>query len=296
MNLLGSSSKFPCMLILFLFIKFAGHNVQPRKVISPKRAFASSNENSSNINNHSLDKLHFHPGSSDNIRAPNHQSDLVDDSENFTDNGNASRPLTVNSRIANLSGADYEKISSQQALRRTLPPSLQPFVPSTRLNHLAENMGSSTVHENFYLSAGPSVIKSKGYLPDHFNRGKKDEVIAYENSVTRILPPSLMHGNAISSNQFVSSIDASHRPMVGEERQTENDERLIYQAALEVFLAVMLCRLILINIFSCSYPNGIWTFGVYWIGLYLVTRININISLLVKKIYFYLLKNRLSCS
>ncbi|KAF5467585.1 hypothetical protein F2P56_011823 [Juglans regia] len=213
----------------------AGHSVQPRKVNSPKRAYAS-NGNSSNINNHSREKLRFHPGSSDNIRAPNHQSAQVDDSEYFTNNGNASQTWTVNSRIANLSGADYEKISSQQALKRTLPPSLQPFVPSTRLNHIAENMGNSTVrntYDNSHHSAGPSVIKSKGNLQDHFSRGKNDEVISNENSGTRILPPSLMHGKAISSNQFVNSINPSFRPMVGEERQTENDERLIYQAALE---------------------------------------------------------------
>ncbi|KAG2665283.1 hypothetical protein I3760_15G001100 [Carya illinoinensis] len=211
-----------------------GHSVQPQKVNSPKRGFAS-NGNSSNINNHSREKLHFHPGSSDNIRASNfHQSAQVDDSEYFTDNGNASQPWTVNSQIANRSGTDYEKISSQQAPNRTLPPSLQPFVPSIRLNHIAENMGSSMVrntYENSYHSAGPSVIKSKGYLQDHFSRGKNDEVIS--NSGTRILHPSLMHGKAISSNQFVNSIDPSFRPMVGEERQTENDERLIYQAALE---------------------------------------------------------------
>ncbi|XP_040997127.1 helicase-like transcription factor CHR28 isoform X3 [Juglans microcarpa x Juglans regia] len=175
----------------------AGHSVQPQKVNSPKRACAS-NGNSSNINNHSREKLRFPPGSSDNIRAPNHQS--------------------------------------AQALKRTLPPSLQPFVPSTRLSHIAENMGSSTVrntYENSYHSAGPSVIKSKGNLQDHFSRGKNDEVISNANSGTRILPPSLMHGKAISSNQFVNSINPSFRPMVGEERQTENDERLIYQAALE---------------------------------------------------------------
>ncbi|XP_040997126.1 helicase-like transcription factor CHR28 isoform X2 [Juglans microcarpa x Juglans regia] len=187
----------------------AGHSVQPQKVNSPKRACAS-NGNSSNINNHSREKLRFPPGSSDNIRAPNHQSAQVYDSEYFTDNGNA--------------------------LKRTLPPSLQPFVPSTRLSHIAENMGSSTVrntYENSYHSAGPSVIKSKGNLQDHFSRGKNDEVISNANSGTRILPPSLMHGKAISSNQFVNSINPSFRPMVGEERQTENDERLIYQAALE---------------------------------------------------------------
>ncbi|XP_035547050.1 helicase-like transcription factor CHR28 isoform X5 [Juglans regia] len=144
-------------------------------------------------------------------------------------------PEWASTRGTNSSAAGHS-VQPRKALKRTLPPSLQPFVPSTRLNHIAENMGNSTVrntYDNSHHSAGPSVIKSKGNLQDHFSRGKNDEVISNENSGTRILPPSLMHGKAISSNQFVNSINPSFRPMVGEERQTENDERLIYQAALE---------------------------------------------------------------
>ncbi|XP_042966159.1 helicase-like transcription factor CHR28 isoform X1 [Carya illinoinensis] len=186
-----------------------GYSVQSQNVNSPKGASAS-NGKSSNANDYSQDKFHFHPGSSNGTRGPNHQSAQLDDSEYFTNNGNA--------------------------LKRTLPSSLQPITPSTRLRNLAENVGGSHVHDTYessYHSAGPSATKSKGYLWDQFSRGKNDEVAVYENSGTRMLPPSLMHGKAISSSQFVSSSDASYRPMVGEERQTENDERLIYQAALE---------------------------------------------------------------
>lgn len=165
----------------------------------------------------------------------------MEDSDYYTDNGNVSQPGTVNSRIASLFGADYEKISSQQALTRTLPPSLQPSAPISKLNSLAGNKGSSQVRDTYdstYHSAGPSATSSKGYLRDQFNRSKNDEVIMYENSGNRILPPSLMHGKATFSNQFAGSSDPSYRSMAGEERPAENDERLIYQAALEVLLAV----------------------------------------------------------
>ncbi|XP_050270956.1 helicase-like transcription factor CHR28 isoform X1 [Quercus robur] len=205
------------------------YSVQSQKVASPKRAYAS-NGSSSNIDTYLV------PGSSDNNRAPNQHIAEVDGSEYATVNGNESDSWTVNSRIANLSGAEYEKISSQQALKRTLPPSLQPSAPSTRLNNLVENVGSSQVRDaygNSYHSAGPSVSNSKGHLRDQFSWGKNDEVMMYENSGSRILPPSLMHGKAISSNQFASTSDPLYRSMVGEDRNAGNDERLVYQAALE---------------------------------------------------------------
>ncbi|KAE8100827.1 hypothetical protein FH972_018678 [Carpinus fangiana] len=212
-----------------------GFSVQSQKINSPKRAYAS-NGSSSNVNTHSQEKLHSHPGSSNNIRIPNRQIAQVEDSDYYTDNGNVSQPGTVNSRIASLSGADYEKISSQQALTRTLPPSLQPSAPITKLNSLAGNKGSSQVRDTYdsaYHSAGPSATSSKGYPRDQFSRSKNEEVIMYENSGNRILPPSLMHGKATFSNQFAGSSDPSYRSMAGEERPAENDERLIYQAALE---------------------------------------------------------------
>lgn len=190
----------------------------------------------------------------------------MEDSDYYTDNGNVSQPWTVNSRIASLSGADFEKISSQQALTRTLPPSLQPSAPINKLSSLVGNKGSSQVRDTHdpYYSAGPSVTSGKGFLRDQFSRSKNDEVIMYNSNGTRILPPSLMHGKATFSNQFASSSDPSYRSMVGEERSAENDERLIYQAALEVLLAVNCYRVIqfelglylflfltLSNIFSC---------------------------------------------
>ncbi|XP_059453331.1 helicase-like transcription factor CHR28 isoform X2 [Corylus avellana] len=186
-----------------------GFSVQSQKINSPKRAYAS-NGSSSNVNTHSQEKLHSHPGPSNNIRIPNRQIAQVEDSDYYTDNGNA--------------------------LTRTLPPSLQPSAPISKLNSLAGNKGSSQVRDTYdstYHSAGPSATSSKGYLRDQFSRSKNDEVIMYENSGNRILPPSLMHGKATFSNQFAGSSDPSYRSMAGEERPAENDERLIYQAALE---------------------------------------------------------------
>lgn len=208
-----------------------GFDVQSQKINPPQRAYAT-NGSSSNVNAYSQVK---HPGSSDNIRTPNQQILQVEDSDYYKDNGNVSHPGTVNYRMGSPPAADYEKISSQQALTRTLPLSLQ-SAQISKLNSLVGNRGSSQVrdiHDNTYHSAGTSATGSMGYLPDPFSRSKNDEIIMYENSRNRVLPSSLMHGKATFSNQFASSSDPSYRSIIGDERHAENDERLIYQAALE---------------------------------------------------------------
>lgn len=55
---------------------------------------------------------------------------------------------------------------------------------------------------------------------------------------TRILPPSVAHGTSASPSHFNGLSDPMHRNGIGEERNSENDERLIYQAALQVFILI----------------------------------------------------------
>lgn len=147
------------------------------------------------------------------------------------------QPQSVKSRIGNISGTDYEKISSHQALKRTLPSSLVPSA-STKLNNSADNISRGRSWETYGSSqnpAGPSSIISKSYMRDHSGRVTDNEVIMYENGMSRILPPSLMHGKSIPGSQFATSSDPAYRSGVNEENAAGNDERLIYQAALEVF-------------------------------------------------------------
>ena len=51
----------------------------------------------------------------------------------------------------------------------------------------------------------------------------------------RILPSSLMHGKSVSMTQFGGPSDLAYRSGSADERAVGGDERLIYQAALEVF-------------------------------------------------------------
>ncbi|KAK9275422.1 hypothetical protein L1049_022686 [Liquidambar formosana] len=207
---------------------------QSQKVPSPKRASAS-NGSSGNINPHSLAKLQMHPNTGEDIRASNWHIAQANDSSYSTENGKVGQPQIFNSQNSDIYGMDYGKYSSQQALKRTLPSSLQPHVANTKLNNLVENVGSSQIRDSgkSYPSAGSSLNNGKNYMKNHFGSGNDDEVIMYEKNGSRILPPSLMHGKSILMTQYASSSGPVYHSGLGEERDAGNDERLIYQAALQ---------------------------------------------------------------
>lgn len=187
---------------------------------SDSRRAKSSNASSSNVFNHSQVKPNNQPGPS---------------------NGSTSQHQTVNSRISNSNGAGYEKMSSQQAFNRTLPPSFQSsgtralppssFAPNNRLN----NLSSSQLHDAFknrHHGVGPSTSGEKGFFRDNFGRGNDGDRFTNQNGGIRALPPSLMLGKAITP-PFASSSESAYRSGAGDERAPETDERLIYEAALQ---------------------------------------------------------------
>ncbi|KAK6282168.1 hypothetical protein POUND7_015993 [Theobroma cacao] len=211
-----------------------GYAWQSQKIPSPKQA-EFSNLNFSNVNNHSQTKVLIHEPN-DDVRASTQLIALDDDPEYFTRNGNIGQPRTVNSRIANGSGTDFEKLTSQQALKRTLPPSLQLSGPSAKSENLVENLSSSQIPDaqgSSHHLAGHSFANSQGYMRDHYSRAHNGEVMMYGNTGSRILPPSFMHGKSVTYTQFAGLDDPVYRAGVSEERVPVNDERMIYQAALE---------------------------------------------------------------
>ncbi|GMJ06740.1 SNF2-RING-HELICASE-LIKE 2, chromatin remodeling 28 [Hibiscus trionum] len=192
-----------------------------------------SNLNSSSVNNHSGKKVLTHDPR-DNVKASSHHSALDDGSEYLTMNGNIGQPRTVNSRISNGPGTDFEKLTSQQALKRTLPPSLQHFGQSSKPGNLVENVGSIQIHValgNSNHLSGPSFSISQGHMREHHSRGNTDGV-SYGNT-SRILPPSFMQGKSVNFMQFAGPENPVYHAGVSDERVPVNDERMIYQAALE---------------------------------------------------------------
>lgn len=156
-------------------------------------------------------------------------------------------------------GTVYEKLPSQQVLKRTLPTSLQPFPPGSRSSNFVENVSHGQVHDTHGKShhfPWPNLPTSKSHK-DQFGRSSDDDVIAYDNRGNRILPQSLMHGKSVSNTPYVSYNDPIPRPGFGEERAVGSDERLIYQAALQVFslFRTSVCDFNLITIL-CIYNFG----------------------------------------
>ncbi|EXB96365.1 SMARCA3-like protein 2 [Morus notabilis] len=198
---------------------FRGYAGQSRNVSSPNLGIYASN--GSSINGHTLSKartqLHF----SDDV-GPSNQDFARPRDGKYQANGNTNPSRTTNSRISNNHYHDYEKISSQQALKRTLPPSL---LPSTSNAELSRNRNQ--------ILDGLSSDISKSYPRSYSSLGNDNEARIYGNSGNRILPPSLTHVKSTGAVQFGTASDSAHRSGIGEEKVAEADERLIYQAALE---------------------------------------------------------------
>ena len=111
-------------------------------------------------------------------------------------------------------------------------------------NNFIENVGSSQfreTHGKSYPSALPNLTYGTNSRSDHFGN--------------RVLPPSLMHAKSVSAAQYLSSGDPMHRPGVGEERVAEHDERLVYQAALQVFIFVSLCTVYRVHKQGLDFPS-----------------------------------------
>ncbi|KAK9001283.1 hypothetical protein V6N11_083071 [Hibiscus sabdariffa] len=206
-------------------------DVRQSQKISNQAQF--SNLNSSSVNNHSGKKVLTHDPH-DNVKGSSQHSALDDGSENLTMNGNIGQPRRVNFQISNGPGTDFEKLTSHQALKRTPPPSLQHSGQSSNSGNLVENVDSIQIHValgNSNHLAGPSFSNSQGYMRENYSRGNIDGV-SYGNT-SRILPPSFMQGKSVTFMQFAGPENPIYHAGISDERVPVNDERVIFQAALE---------------------------------------------------------------
>lgn len=120
---------------------------------------------------------------------------------------------------------------SRQALKRGLPATFQPSSSSARSNNLVENAITETYGK---LNQSAWSKFSNGKNSDNFTGVNLSESPLYENRANRQLPPSPFLGKSPSANPYAGPNDPLH-PVVGEEKATDADERLIFQAALQVF-------------------------------------------------------------
>ncbi|ANM65813.1 Zinc finger C3HC4 RING-type [Arabidopsis thaliana x Arabidopsis arenosa] len=152
-----------------------------------------------------------------------------------------SPPLPARSGTNNISnasgsrvGVDYERPLSQQALKRTLPPSFNPPpLPSRSGTNNIRNAGGSRFGAD-YSHPAVSAVGNKSTFGDHYSGAHAEIGIQRGVNGVRILPPSLTHGTSASVLHHAGSSDPMHRFGGGEDRNPDNDERLVYQAALQV--------------------------------------------------------------
>ncbi|KAH0855056.1 hypothetical protein HID58_020536 [Brassica napus] len=123
-------------------------------------------------------------------------------------------------------------VSSQQPLKRTLPPSFNttPIPPRSASNGVSH--GNAGRFGADYSSS--SAVSNKSAFGDR-HRGAHSEIGIHRGmNGVRILPPSMTIGTSASSPlHYGGPSDPIHRVGVGEDMNSENDERLIYQAALQ---------------------------------------------------------------
>lgn len=126
--------------------------------------------------------------------------------------------------------------SSQQDVKRVLPPSLtRPPMP-LRPDIVGASNGNGSQFRGVYtvtpaVSAPGNFGGGYGGFHDGMGMGR---VINGD----RLFPPSGAHGAGASTSHFNGGSDPLHRNGMGEDRSSENDERLIYQAALQVFIVL----------------------------------------------------------
>ncbi|XP_010479492.1 PREDICTED: helicase-like transcription factor CHR28 [Camelina sativa] len=119
-----------------------------------------------------------------------------------------------------------------EALKRTHPPAVNrlPFPP--RPDNGTSN-GNASHFRGHYSSPSVSTSGNKSSIGDRYS-GAHDELgIVRVTNGTRILPSSMAHGTSVPPSHVNGFSEPMHRNGIGEERNSENDERLIYQAALQ---------------------------------------------------------------
>lgn len=132
-----------------------------------------------------------------------------------------------------LFGVDNNQYTSLQGSKRALPTSVQSQVP------LVDNVGSSHLRESYRktFSAQQKSAYNMNHMKGQTGRGSDDELIMFDSSGYRIQPPS--HAKSTSTSQHANSADKVFRSAVGEDRVVEHDERLIFQAALQVLVIII---------------------------------------------------------
>ncbi|KAF5196853.1 Helicase-like transcription factor chr28 [Thalictrum thalictroides] len=215
-----------------------GYSGLSRSQQLPERA-SSSVDRPTNYNHLSVDEYQKHPSSIYRGATPNQHMSLVDNPKSSKDkmNGLYIEDLdnSVSSTYKERFGNGYGNASIQHTVKRSLPPSFHLSSSTAKAQAgmgTGGNFKSSDTHNKSYQSLDTNIINHKVHTTNTFGGRNNDEVYMYEHSGSRILPPSLMHGKLLPCSQSAGSSNSAYNSAGTEEGPTD-DERLIYQAALQ---------------------------------------------------------------
>ncbi|KAL0696837.1 hypothetical protein Bca4012_064017 [Brassica carinata] len=126
-------------------------------------------------------------------------------------------------------------IGSQQIVKRVLPPSvIRPPMPLMRPDIVGTSNGNGSHFRGVYAAAPPAVSGNNGNFSGGYGGFHHDGIgMGRVINGDKLFPPSGAYATAASTSHFNGGSDPLHRNGMGEERSSENDERLVYQAALQ---------------------------------------------------------------
>ncbi|CAH9147175.1 unnamed protein product [Cuscuta epithymum] len=132
---------------------------------------------------------------------------------------------------------DHVKHSPQQSLKRVPPTPLHPSGSFSRAITVVEDVGGTHIRQpqkpSYQSERTSSTDALTIYTNGHSSRGISNEYFGSDNMGSRLLPPSLMHGKSAVGASYTGASNPLHPPGVGDDRAAGNDERIIYQAALQ---------------------------------------------------------------
>lgn len=99
-------------------------------------------------------------------------------------------------------------------------------------SNLIGNLGSSQLRETYSISY--PAQGTPNHAKNQLGKESDDEVLMYDKNGNLSIPKPFMPRISPSTAQHATSTDPGFRSGAGEERYAEYDERLIYQAALQV--------------------------------------------------------------
>lgn len=229
---------------IVLVAEFSGTCDPSERATSPERSPVWSRR-SSNFTTHNSSKPQRPGASSGTFETSYSATPRDDNSEYFKKHGNSFSQcfgmknfLWIHLFLNLVLFTDDDGHLSKRA-KRTLPTSILPPLSIFKSSNLVENIGGSQFrgnHGNSYYPVKQNSSNGESSGRDRFGKGGGDDDLVIYESKVRLLPQPYAHGK-YASTSYANS-ESLYLRGVGEERSLGTEERLIFQAALQVIIYI----------------------------------------------------------